>query len=107
MIKKRKSFGDYKEEGNLWITLSTGEFYPDILVSACELYKPVLVLFSDILKRSEDSVALFKGICEINNTWMRIQLARVFRKYVSPDTPVELLKKKNLYLEQDLIKNMI
>ena len=26
---------------------------------------------------------------------MRIQLARVFRKYVSPDTPVELLKKKS------------
>jgi hypothetical protein len=25
---------------------------------------------------------------------MRVQLARVFRKYVSPDTPVELLKKK-------------
>ena len=26
---------------------------------------------------------------------MRIQLARVFRKYVSPDTPVEMLKKKS------------
>ena len=27
-------------------------------------------------------------------TWMRIQLCRVFRKYVSPATPVEMLKKK-------------
>ena len=94
MAKKKKSFGDYKADGNVWITLTTGEYYPDILVSACELYKPVLVMFSEILKRSEDSIALFKGICDINDSWMRIQLARVFRKYVSPDTPVELLKKK-------------
>ena len=79
-----KSFGDYKADGNVWITLTTGEYYPDILVSACELYKPVLVMFSEILKRSEDSTALFKGICEISDSWMRIQLARVFRKYVSP-----------------------
>jgi len=33
-------------------------------------------------------------ISEINQPWMRIQLARVFRKYVSPNTPVEMLKKK-------------
>jgi hypothetical protein len=28
-----KSFGDYKAEGHLWVTLSTGEYYPDILLS--------------------------------------------------------------------------
>lgn len=28
------------------------------------------------------------------NSWMRVQLARVFRKYVSPETPVEMLKQK-------------
>ena len=95
LTKKLKSFGDYKAEGSAWITLTTGEYYPDILVSACELYKPVLVMFSEILKRSEDSTALFTNICAIPNSWMRIQLSRVFRKYVSPDTPVELLKKKN------------
>lgn len=27
-------------------------------------------------------------------SWMRIQLARVFKRYVSPGTPVEMLKKK-------------
>ena len=57
MAKRLKSFGDYKADGNVWITLTTGEYYPDILVSACELYKPVLVMFSEILKRSEDSTA--------------------------------------------------
>ncbi len=36
MAKRLKSFGDYKADGNMWITLTTGEYYPDILVSACE-----------------------------------------------------------------------
>jgi len=37
-----KKFSDYKEEGANWITLATGEFYPDILVDACNLYRPIL-----------------------------------------------------------------
>lgn len=88
------SFRDYKAEGHNWITLSTGEYYPDILSDACELYTPVLVMFSQLLRCSESSIALFMQIAEIKEVWMRIQLARVFRKYVSPETPVEMLKKK-------------
>lgn len=91
----RKDFGDYQPEAATWITLATGEYYPDILPEACELYKPVLVLFGQLLKRSESSIALFQNICELTETWMRIQLARVFRKYVSPTTPVEMLKGKS------------
>ena len=26
-----KKFGDYKAEGHAWITLASGEYYPDIL----------------------------------------------------------------------------
>jgi len=89
-----RSFADYKVGNHIWITLATGEYYPDILSDACELYQPVLVMFGQILKRSESSVRLFMEISEIPDGWMRIQLARVFRKYVSPDTPVEMLKKK-------------
>jgi hypothetical protein len=89
-----KSFRDYKEEGHLWITLSTGAYYPDILPLACELYKPVLVMFGELLARSHSSTDLFMAISETNATWMRVQLARVFRKYVSPETPVEMLKRK-------------
>jgi len=91
----RKDFADYRHDAATWITLATGEYYPDILPEACELYKPVLVLFGQILKRSESSSALFVNICELAETWMRIQLARVFRKYVSPATPVEMLKNKS------------
>ncbi len=90
-----KRFRDYKiEERRNYITLVTGEFYPDILAEACRLYTPVLETFSQLLRRSESSTALFMNIADTQNQWMRIQLCRVFRKYVSPVTPVELLKKK-------------
>lgn len=90
-----KSFSDYKSEGHLWITLSNGEYYPDILPLACELYSPVLVTFDQLLKGAHSSTDLFMRIAAIAEQWMRVQLARVFRKYVSPETPVEMLKKKS------------
>jgi hypothetical protein len=93
-MQETKHFGHYKEDGHLWITLATGEYYPDILPIACELYKPVLVIFDDLLKRAHSSTNLLMMIAEVREQWMRIQLARVFRKYVSPETPVEMLKKK-------------
>ncbi|AQG79725.1 bstEII [Spirosoma montaniterrae] len=88
------SFGEYKDDAHNWITLASGEYYPDILFDACELYKPVLVLFGQILRESESSKSFFLNIASIKEQWMRIQLSRVFRKYVSPETPVEMLKKK-------------
>lgn len=89
-----KTFRDYKPENANWITLATGEFYPDILVDACNLYRPVLELFGQLLKSSETSEKLFLQTVDVRQPWMRIQLARVFRKYVSPNTPVEMLKQK-------------
>jgi hypothetical protein len=97
------SFGEYKEEAHNWITLLSGEYYPDILKDACELYKPVLVFFGQLLRASESSKSLFINITSTKEAWMRIQLSRVFRKYVSPETPVEMLKRKtqaNLIVEQ-------
>jgi hypothetical protein len=96
MAKKEKSFGDYRDEGHLWVTLSTGEYYPDVLPLACELYKPVLVTFGQMLKSAHSSTGLFMAIAETRPQWMRVQLCRVFRKYVSPETPVEMLKKKSM-----------
>lgn len=61
---KKTSFGDYQPEGHLWITLSTGEYYPDILPLACELYKSVLVTFGQLLKTSHSSTDLFLSISE-------------------------------------------
>ena len=91
-----RTFRDYKpEERRNYITLSTGEYYPDILEDACRLYAPVLEIFSQLLNRSESSNALLMNISAVPAQWMRIQLCRVFRKYVSPETPVEMLKKKS------------
>jgi hypothetical protein len=95
IAKKEKSFADYRPEGHLWITLSTGEYYPDVLPLACELYKPVLVSFGQLLKSAHSSTDLLMAITNTKPQWMRIQLCRVFRKYVSPETPVEMLKKKS------------
>jgi hypothetical protein len=94
MNQKNRTFRDYKKDGHNWITLASGEYYPDILKDACDLYQPVLVLFGQLVKSSESSTRLLILISEVNNQWMRIQLLRVFRKYVSPSTPVEMLKKK-------------
>lgn len=58
------------------------------------MYAPVLTLFGQILRSSESSVRLLTTIAEVRDSWMRIQLSRVFRKYVSPETPVEMLRKK-------------
>lgn len=91
-----KTFADYKQDAPNWITMANGEFYPDILSSACELYKPVLVMFNQILRTSESSESLLTQITDVKQQWMRIQLCRVFRKYVSPQTPVEMLKKKSM-----------
>lgn len=91
-----KSFRDYAPaERRNYITLSSGEYYPDILEDACRLYMPVLETFSQLLKRSESSAALYMNIADTPNQWMRIQLCRVFRKYVSPETSVEMLKQKS------------
>ncbi len=78
LTDKPKTFADYKADARNWITLATGEYYPDILKDACELYKPVLVLFGQLLRSSESSTRLFLQIAEQSNGWMRIQLSRVF-----------------------------
>ncbi len=94
MKEKEKTFADFKTEGHNWITLATGEYYPDVLKDACELYKPVLIMFGQLLRSSMSSIDLFMQISDVSNSWMRVQLARVFRKYVYPEIPVEMLKRK-------------
>lgn len=89
-----KSFRDYKPEAEAWITLANGEYYPDILPDACRLYEPVLVEFGLMLKSAHSSTNLFTTIMETPTAWLRTQLCRVFKKYVSPQTPVEMLKRK-------------
>ena len=89
-----KSFADYKEENYKWITTLEGEFYPDYLDQAVVFYKPVVKRFRELVNESSSSKELFS---KINNEpgASRIQLFRIFRKYVSPQTSVEMLKVKS------------
>jgi hypothetical protein len=61
MALSRLSFGDYQPDAANWITLATGEYYPDILKDACALYGPVQVTFGQLLARSESAERLFMG----------------------------------------------
>ncbi|HVB60077.1 MAG TPA: hypothetical protein VNE61_02685 [Ktedonobacteraceae bacterium] len=94
MQQPSRSFADYKEEGHLWITLAKGQYYPDYLKDACNLYQPVQEMFGQLVQTSASSEQLFLDIQSIPEGVMRIQLSRIFRKYVSPETPVEMLRVK-------------
>jgi len=94
VLKEPQTFADYKPNGHLWITLAKGNYYPDYLEKAKVLYQPVLETFKELMLASESSERLFIQIADVKAQVMRVQLCRVFRKYVSPETPVEMLKKK-------------
>ena len=89
-----KSFDDYKDDNYSWITLASSEYYPDYLLTARNYYGPVLTQFRTLLTTSASSSILYRSIMNQTSGWMRIQLCRVFKRYISPTTPVELLKRK-------------
>lgn len=70
----KRSFADYWQDAENWITLASGEYYPDILQDACNLYMPVLAVFGKLLAESYSSDNLFEQISDYGNPWMRIQL---------------------------------
>lgn len=86
-------FRDFEFEGAKWLTVIETDFYPDALLAAVPLYAPVVDNFGELLRDAESSEALLGRIYEASGTG-RTQLLRVFRKYVSPDTSVEMLKRK-------------
>ena len=90
-----KPFDDYKGDSYNWITLASSAYYPDYLQLAINYYGPVLAEFRRLLTTSATSAILFRSIMNDNSGWMRIQLCRVFKRYISPTTPVELLKRKS------------
>lgn len=87
------SFADYWKDASNWITLATGEYYPDILVDACLLYTPVIEKFGQLMRISASTQELFRRIVAEPSPWMRIQLLRVFKRYAFPEAPVEMTKR--------------
>lgn len=78
------------------MSLASGSFYPDVLSEACDYYKSIQILFGELIHSSETSIDLFMKIMEVNDQWSRIQLLRIFKRYVCPEIPVEMSKKKTL-----------
>lgn len=88
-----RRFREFEAEGAKWLTVVETDFYPDALLAAVPLYAPVVENFGDLLRDCDSSEALLGEIYKTSGTG-RTQLLRVFRKYVSPDTSVEMLKRK-------------
>ena len=89
-------FSDYKSKASQYITFIDSEFYPDYLDEARAIYGSVIEQFSELANVASSSAELLTSAVEKPNP-SRTQLLRVFRKYVSPDTSVEMLKvKKNI-----------
>src|SRR5580698_4851375 len=97
-----KRFRDYLPENGKWITFVDSGYYPDSLEEAKQRYTPILNRFSELVRVSSSSQELFLRIVK-GPSASRVQLLRIFRKYVSPDTSVEMMKrvgKANDLLEQ-------
>jgi hypothetical protein len=87
-----RPFGDYRSDARRWITIFDTEFYPDTLDAALAKYGPILGAFEQMAEEAPNSGDLLRDI-QAAPKEVRGQLLRVFRKYVSPDTSVEMLKR--------------
>jgi len=88
-----RTFRDYKDQMAKQITFVDGEFYPDYLDEAKRIYHHIYELFGVYCRTAHTSEELLLNITEITDS-TRIQLLRLFRLFISPDTSVEMLKQK-------------
>lgn len=86
------SFADYDPEKWKWITAFDVGFYPDHFAEAMAFYKPSIDRFRDLAAMARSSTNLFRLI-QREPQRGRVQLLRIFRRYVSPVTSVEMLKR--------------
>jgi len=96
------TFASYKTTASKWITIFDSPFYPDSLDEAKILYENVLLRFTEVVEQAQSSANLLEIITKEPDP-LRIQLLRVFRRYVSPDTSVEMTKRKTKI--PDIIKD--
>lgn len=87
------SFSEYKKSAPQWITVVETGFYPDYLDEANIKYGGILQRFIELVNQANSSPNLLRRISQ-EPPRLRVQLLRIFRKYASPDTSVEMLKVK-------------
>jgi hypothetical protein len=86
------AFADYRAEKWKWITPFDVGFYPDHFPSALKHYTPTINRFRQLASRALTSADLLRLIQKEPSAG-RIQLLRIFRRFVSPITSVEMLKR--------------
>src|SRR5919198_4047706 len=87
-----RQFREFTAEMEKWITFVESDFYPNHLEAAKIKYEPIIKKFGELLVTATDSSGLYNLIMrEPSNR--RNQLLRIFKKYVSPDISVEMLKR--------------
>ncbi len=97
-----RSFADFQGDGGRWTTSAPCDFFPDYLPTALDQYEPAIAHFGILLGLATDSRDLFRRIMTSTEPEVpKITLVRIFRRYVSPESPVELLKRAGR-LEQTL-----
>lgn len=87
-----KRFHDFGVEKAKWITFVQSDFFPNNLKAAKAKYEPLIRKFGELLQTAKTPQELYLLIMKEPMS-KRIQLLRIFRKYVSPDTSVEMLKR--------------
>jgi len=90
----QRRFRDFYANGREWLTVVESPYYPDFLDAASQLYQPVLERFLELVEAANTSAGLLRSIMDEPPS-IRTQLLRVFHRYVSPDTSVEMLKRKS------------
>lgn len=87
-----KKLQDYSSLKAQCITFVDSEFFPDYLPVARTLYQDIYTQFIRLATSASSSEALLRAISGVKQN--RIQLLRIFRKFTSPDTSVEMLKRQ-------------
>ncbi|MFP7696587.1 hypothetical protein [Trueperella sp. LYQ143] len=87
-----KSLRDY--ENSFWsqITFVDSPFYPDYMEAVEIAYKEAFDSFWELVTETEDAATLLRRIMK-EKGGLRMNLLKLFRRFVSPDTSVEMLKK--------------
>lgn len=83
-------FADYESTGSDWITIASGHFFPDYLTPALDSYVPAIERFGELTASEISSEGLVRAVLQDP---LRRQLIRIFRRYVCPTAPVELMKR--------------
>ena len=89
-----KKFSDFPKSAQYITPLGTQAYFPDYLPESRQYYKAYIDRFNELLISETSSENLYKKIQKGKDSKTRIQLLRIFRKYISPVTSVEMLKTK-------------